>query len=227
MSGAEPALIYGGLTAAEAASVAAAMTAAEAAAAGTAVGAGASAAGAAGTAAGAAGAGEAVSGAYGLTAAELAAMEGTAAANGMAAADAFALGDSVYQGSGLLGTDPATAMAQADAVYGGADQLTQSQHYLNLSKDGFRSLGKAYNKLPQGVSSMATQGLLGGGQGQQNNVSAPRPQGPPANPQPTAGLLGASNQPLPKVTPYAPSVGGGNDAEEMKRRLMMMLQGYA
>lgn len=223
MSGAEPALIYGGLTAAEAASVASAMTAAEIAAAGTAAGAGASAAGAAGTASGAAGAGEAVSGAYGLTAAELAAMEGTAAGSGALTAEEMAM--LANEGGGLLGSTP----------YGAGDTISIANQPaqmsdLELSKEwlqkGFRNLGKMQKDLPPGVSNMMMQGLLGQPQGGQNNVSAPRPQGPPSSPQPTAGLLGQSNQPLPKVTPYAPSL-GGNDAEEMKRRLMMMLQGYA
>lgn len=221
MSGAEPALIFGGLSASEAAAVASAMTAAEAAAAGTAASAAAYGAGGAAT-------GEAVSGAYGLTAAELAAMEGTGAASGALTAEEAAM--LANEGGGLLGegangmlSDPSSVLA-SDGT--GNAFTSDFEKYKHFAKEGFRNVGKAYNKLPPGASNIAMQGLLGSGGGQQNTVSAPRPQGPPANPQPTAGLLGSSNQPLPKVTPYAPSLGGGNDAEEMKRRLMMMM-GYA
>lgn len=89
--------------------------------------------------------------------------------------------------------------------------------------EGFRNVGKMYNKLPPGVSGMAMQGLLGQPQQQpQTNISPPRGGGP-QQPQPSlTSMLGG--QQLPKATPFAPTLGGGDD-EEMRRRLLMLMQG--
>jgi len=169
----------------------------------------------AGAAAGAAsGAGSAGAAAGGLTGEEIAAAQLAQEAGASGAAGTYGM-----QG-GLLGqgTELAREAGASDPAL-----MSDFQKYLGQAKEGFRSAGNFYKKLPPGVSNVAMQGLLGGGQQPHDTNYQGGGHGGPQQPiQNSTGLLGTHQ--LPRATPYAYTQGGPDD-EEMKRRLMMMLQG--
>ncbi len=142
---------------------------------------------------------------------------------------AEAMSEGAYGGqsaaTGLL-SDPSAMLAQ-DAS--GNAFTSDYEKYKHFAKEGFRSVGKGYNKLPkpaqQMVQGQAVQGLLGPGeQPQRNNVVAPMGGSAPQQQQSSNPY---AKMQLPTVQPYAPSLLGGEDEKEMKRRLMMMRQmGY-
>ena len=173
----------------------------------------AAAAGAAGTAA--AGAGTAAAG----TAASSIAAEEAAT---IAAYEAAGLGATAGGAeAGLLGSDAfgyGAGNTVTDSMV--APELTPFEKYLEAGKQGFKNVGKAYSKMPPGTSQLVSQGLLGGagGPNAQTNVAPPRGGGGQTSPMP-----GAPQNQLPQVTPYAPTVGGGDD-QEMKKRLAMLRQ---
>lgn len=202
--------VFGGMTAAEAAAAGTAGTAA--AGAGTAAagaGAGYGAGGAAMYGAEGASAGLLSEGAYGagtgataLTAEEIAAIQ---------AMDGGAYGNALAGGPG----------GAADVGSGGHQFVSDFDKYKNFAQQGFKSLGKAYSKMPPGTTQLVSQGLLGGAGGsnaQTNVMPPPRGGGGQTSPMP-----GAPQNQLPQVTPYAPTVGGGDD-QEMKKRLAMLRQ---
>lgn len=107
----------------------------------------------------------------------------------------------------------------AESGSGGHQFMSDYDKYKNFAQQGFKNIGKAYNKMPSGTTQMLTQGLLGpGAPPQQTNVTPPRGGGGQPSPMP-----GAPQNQLPQVTPYAPTVGGGDD-QEMKKRLALMRQ---
>lgn len=142
------------------------------------------------------------------------------------AADFFGVG-----ASGAAKASPeAIAAIEAAGPGGGAEGLNAGAHqfvtdydkYKFAAQNGFRALGKGFNKLPGPVQGAVTQpvmqGLFGGAPQQpRENVMRPMggggggPQAPLSYPQ----------QPMPKATPYAMTAGGPDD-EEMRRRLMML-----
>jgi len=206
----------------------------------------------AGTAAGAAGAGAAGAGAAGAGAlssdlAGYGAMYGAGAEGGTSAG---LLNAGAYGAGGATALTPEEiAMIQAmdGGQYAGAQSLLDAgasepvasqnlgkvsdfEKYKTYMQNGFKQAGKAYSKLPQPVQGMMTsqamQGLLGPPQqGQQTNIRPPSMGGGPGQGPQNANPYGRQQQ-MPQATPYAPSLVGGEDSEEMKRRKMMMMRGY-
>jgi hypothetical protein len=201
--------IFGGMTAAETAAAAAALEAA----AGTAA-AGAGAYGAS-AGAGAYGAGAGASGAAaGLTAEELAMLNAYGGEAGLSTGGL--LGEGVEAG---LGSGATYSGGIGNTIGNTYTAPTDFEKFLQFGKEGYRNVGKMYNKMPPGTSNMLTQGLLG--QPQQAPQTVVRPPSGGGAPQ-SSNPYG--NRQLPKVTPYASTALGGQDAEEMKRRLMKLLQ---
>ena len=100
-------------------------------------------------------------------------------------------------------------------------ELNQFEKYMQAGKEGFRNLGAAANKIPGPVQGIMLQGLLGQPQQQpQQNISRPSGGGGSAPSGPNV----PQQQPLPRVVPFAQSIGSGGygDEEEMRRRRMMM-----
>ena len=182
--------------------------------------------------------------AAGSIAAEEAAMMAMYEAGGMGAGEAAA-------GGGLLAEDIAMAEAMSEGAYGGGQaaggllsdpstMLAQDgtgnafasdyEKYAHYGKQGFKSLGQGFNKMPKPMQGMvtgqATQGLLGSPQ-QPQTTNISRPSGGGGGSQESANPYRQPQQ-MPQATPYAPTLLGGEDTAEMKRRLMMMMrqQGY-